>query len=175
MESPSLIYSSCQLSVLKLHYSLRHLKFGFFCICYNGSNCDAVMVAEIYPTLPPICCYLNTVMGNWIHGFTNWIGFNSQMNPDESTGSAGRVEFELSWALWKAVMMNLSWVLTQYTWIPSESESIIYQKESKNRLHFTITIPSYLSQGGAHGNSQLDTMKKSVAGSFCISMSIVRV
>ena len=62
------------------------------------------------------------------------------MNPDESTGFAGRVEFELSWALWKAVMMNLTWVLTQSTWIPSESESIIFKKESKNRLNVTITI-----------------------------------
>ena len=112
------------------------------------------------------------VMGNWIHGFTNWIGFNSQMNPDESTGSAGRVEFELSWALWKAVMMNLTWVLTQSTWIPSESESIIFKKESKNRLNVTITI-HFLSQGRAYGNSQLDIMKEAVAGSFCISMSIV--
>ena len=83
---------------------------------------------------------LYTVIGNWIHGLTNWIGFNSQMNTDESTGYARRVEFELSWALGKAVMMNLTWVLTQSTWILSESESIIFKKESKYRLNVTITI-----------------------------------
>ena len=99
----------------------------------------------------------------------NWIQFT--MNPDESTGSAGRVEFELSWALWKAVMMNLTWALTQSTWIPSESESIIFKKESKNRLNVTITI-HFLSQGRAYGNSQLDIMKEAVAGLFCISLSI---
>ena len=126
-------------------------------ICFEGNSAEDVSLA---------------VMGNWIHGFTNWIGFNSQMNPDQFTGSAGRVEFELSWALWKAVMMNLTWVLTQYTWIPSESESIIFKKESKNRLNVTITI-HFLSQGRAYGNSQLDIMKEAVAGSFCISMSIV--
>ena len=47
-------------------------------------------------------------MGNWIHGFTNLIGINSQMNPDKFTGSASRDEFELSRALWKAVMMHLT-------------------------------------------------------------------
>ena len=122
-------------------------------------------------------------MGNWIQvNELNWIQFIKYeyrwIEPNllavnltwvESTGSAGRVEFELSRALWKAVMMNLSWVFTQSTWILSESESTIYQTESKNRVHFTITIHHFLSQGGAHGNSLLDIMKEAVAGSFCIS------
>ena len=30
-----------------------------FFIGYNGPNYNAVMVTEIYPALPPICCYLN--------------------------------------------------------------------------------------------------------------------
>ena len=42
---------------------------------------------------------------------------------------------------------------TQSTWIPSESDSIFYQTPFHNYN------PSFLSQGGAHGNSQLDTMK----------------
>ena len=107
-------------------------------------------------------------MGNWIHGFKNWIGFNLQMNTDESTGSAGRVEFELSWVLLKAVMMNLTWLLTQ-------SESIISMKESKNQLNVTITI-HFLSQWRAYGNSQLDIMKEAVAGLFfiCITFRNVR-
>ena len=96
-------------------------------------------------------------MGNWIQVHElNWIQFTKYesrwIEPNllavnltwvVSTGSAGRVEFELSWALWKAVMMNLSWVLTQSTWIPSESESIIYQKESKNLLTFHHYNPSF--------------------------------
>ena len=45
MESQSLIYSSCQFSLLLHHYSLRysHLKIEFF-IRYNGPNYYGVMV-----------------------------------------------------------------------------------------------------------------------------------
>ena len=123
-------------------------------------------------------------MGNWIQVHElNWIQFTKyesrwiepnlltvNLSVVESTGSAGRVEFELSWALWKAVMMNLSWVLTQSTWIPSESESIIYQKESKNRLHFTITIHLFWAKEEHMGNFQPYIVAEAVAVSFCISI-----
>ena len=81
---------------------------------------------------------LDSIHKIWIQ--VNW----TQLVGSESTGSAGTVGIELSWALWKAVMLTLSWALTQSTWILSESEPVVYQKESKNRLHFAITIHVFL-------------------------------
>ena len=59
----------------------------------------------------------------WIQ--LNWTQLVSSESDLSCTAvSAWGVEFELSWALWKVVMMNVSWVLTLSTSIPSKSESI---------------------------------------------------
>ena len=63
--------------VVNLHYSsfitLETFEIWILYICYNGRcYCDAAMVAEIYPTLPPICCYLNMFKRkNWLFSFLN--------------------------------------------------------------------------------------------------------
>ena len=94
------------------------------------------------------------VMGNLIHGVheLNWIQF-----PNESRW--------IPWFCWESwvwielVLVNLTWVLTQFSWIPSESESLF---SSKN--------PRIGSMSQLQSISQLDIMKEAVAGLFCMSI-----
>ena len=63
----------------------------------------------------------------------------------------------------KPIYMNGKWIWIQY--LP---------KRIQEWTQFHAYNPSFLSQRGAHGNSQLDIMKEAVARSFYISMSIVQ-
>ena len=87
---------------------------------------------------------------SWIHWFCweSWVWI--ELGLVESCND----ESELSL---NPIYMNPKWIWIHY--LP---------KRIQESTPFHDYNPSFLSQGGAHGNSQLDIMKEAVAGSFCI-------